>query len=123
LDYGWFCGQWNRKGKSNLSMYYQMIFDYDLCSGTLLDQYLRNNVEGYFADTIKQFRGDYSDQELPHLHSFKEYQARAEAGIKALGGAEKVRKLLDGYEKTRGKDLLGPAVRTIVPKKSSQAEG
>jgi hypothetical protein len=116
LDYGWFCGQWNRKGKSNLSMYCEMTFDYDLCSGTLLDWYLRNNVEGGFAATTKQFRGDYTDEELPRLHSLKEYQARAEACVKALGGPEKVQKLLDDYEKTRGRNLLGPALRVITPK-------
>jgi len=122
LDYGWFCGQWNRKGKSNLSMYYQMTFDYDLCSGTLLDQYLRNNVEGGFAATIKQFRGEYTDEELPRLHSLKEDQARAEACVKALGGKEKVQKLLDDYEKTRGKNLLGPGLRVIAPKRGGHEE-
>jgi hypothetical protein len=103
-------------------MYYQMTFDYDLCSAMLLDACLRNNVEGYFGQTIKQFRGDYTDEELPHLHSFKEYQARAEACIKALGGKEKAQKLLDEYDKTRGKNLLGSPLRVVNPKNGGHEE-
>ena len=106
IDFGMIIGRWKKKGNSRLDFLYDACRDYALCGDPFLRLGTFNDPEGALVPNLKEWKGDFTDAELPLVPSVKDQIARATAGIKTLGGPEKFRKLCDAYEKSRGQNLL-----------------
>ena len=104
-DYGTMIGSWKKKGDSNLPELYQLSYDYELCGLPLLQLAAKRSLNAQLASNIKAYRGEFTDDELPLLRPVKDYADRAQAGLKALGGAEKIKEIVEEATAKFGKNL------------------
>ncbi len=116
LDYGMMSGQWKKRGTSDLPSILQLNNDYALCGEGLLDLAARGSLEAQLAVNFTTWKGDYTDAEVPQLHTIKEYADRAAAGIKALGGADKFQRMARDRDAHRGQNVL--AAGRVIPVKT-----
>jgi hypothetical protein len=108
IDYGMMCGYWKKQGKSDLGEVFLLTHAYGVCGEPLLSLEANNILEGQLTDNIKLYSGSLPASDLPAMHTMAEFSARAAAGVKALGGADQVKKRIKEYEDSRGNNLLVP---------------
>jgi hypothetical protein len=107
FDYGMMSGHWQKKGTSQLDTIFQFIHDSAMCSGPLLQSAARRtNPKVPLLGNLKNWKGDFTDEELPLLLSNEEYFSRAAACLKAIGGADKLPDLIAQAKANRGKNLM-----------------
>jgi hypothetical protein len=108
IDYGMMCGYWKKQGKSDLGEVFLLTHAYGVCGEPLLSLQANNILEGQLTDNIKLYSGSLPASDLPAMHTMAEFSTRAAAGVKALGGADQVKKRIKEYEDSRGNNLLVP---------------
>ena len=105
LDYGYCIGAWKKKGSSDLSSLYVQEYDYDLCSNYLMFLQGNSSLEVQFTGDIQTYCGSLAKSDIPAIRPMADFVARANAGLKAVGGAGKLTKLASDYENSRGGNL------------------
>jgi hypothetical protein len=105
-DYGMMIGYWKNRGGSHLESLFRLEQDYAFCGQTLLMLSCKNILEAQLASNIKSYKGALSEREIPALHTLKEYDERAKAWLKAVGGCAKYEEMMKQWENNRGKNLL-----------------
>jgi len=109
FDYGWMIGYFKKKGSSKLDLLFDIVLDANLCSYTLLERQAKHpGLDGSLVGRIKQYLGDFTEDEVPLLKSAKEQSDRAATALKAIGGPEKFAVLLEQLKAARGQNLLPP---------------
>ena len=73
---------------------------------SFLDLWCRHSLQGQLTSNIKLWQGDFTADELAELKPITEYNDRAAACVKALGGPDQFEKLFKQWKSERGKNLL-----------------
>ena len=109
-DYGYTDGQWKGTGKAHLDQMYEWAQDYTLCGAPLLDLAAKKVVTGQLQADEPGWHGTLKAADLPKMPSMDEFEKRAAAGLKAVGGAARLAQLEKQAESQRGGNLLKPGV-------------
>jgi hypothetical protein len=109
-DYGLTDGQWKGTGKAHLDRMFEWYQDYVLCGAPLLDLAAKKVVTGQLQADLPGWQGSLKASDLPKMPSWDEFEKRAAAGLKAVGGPSRLAQLEKQAEAQRGNNLLKPGV-------------
>jgi hypothetical protein len=109
-EYGLTDGQWKGMGIAHLDQMFEWAQDYALGGAPLLDLAANNVVTGQLQADLPGWRGTLKDMDLPKMPSMDDFEKRAAAALKSLGGPARLTQREKQAEAQRGSNLLKPGV-------------
>ncbi|HVS69847.1 MAG TPA: hypothetical protein VHQ47_01175 [Phycisphaerae bacterium] len=109
-DLGYTDGAWRGMGKGDISTMFDWAQDYALCGYPLLDLAGRQVVTAQLQIDFKDAQKNLSSGQLPKMPTMAEFESRAAAGLKAVGGEAGLTKRQKAMEAARGKEVLKAGV-------------
>jgi hypothetical protein len=105
-DYGKMSGYWNKNGSSDLSALMRLEQHYEICGAFLLDLFCSQILPAQLSIDINQWKGGFSQSQLPPMHTINEYNTRAGIGVNTLGGCAAFNQAIMNWNNNRGSNLM-----------------
>jgi hypothetical protein len=105
-DYGMMIGYWRNRSGCKFEEIFRLSQDYTLYGETLLMLSCKNSLVGQLKSNIEAWKGSLPDAEFHMLRPVKDYDERAKAWLKAVGGCQKYQELYQQWQNNRGKNLM-----------------